>query len=681
MKQLDIEKIYELYEKNDDESLHTIASEIETCYDSGESYLQELAETWDENVHFYEGDQHIYYVEESGRYETIPITKYNKFIPRPVTNYLYPIVNTITSVLTRNKPAYKVWENSDSSIDVNRAKMADTVLDTKWEIDNEQLNHILAAKMAIVCGTVFRKDYWDISGSQTVEVDGKKYPLGDNRVDILSPFEVIPDLSNRGDIDDGNYVLESSVHTLEWIKNNYDRKGKGYTGKAKDVKENKKLLGLIGYSERLKGSTGRNSGDGNEMSLKNSCVVYEAHLRPTAKHTQGLVIVVADGKVLYAGDSKYVYLDGRLWHPYSCFRYERHPFRFHGISLLENIVPIQRKINSIDALVILNRMTMASPQWLLPIGCGVKQGYNNGQPALNIWYRAVNGASPMKVPGVPLDASVYKEREKAVEELYRVAMSNEVLSGLRPVGVNTAFALQILLEQSNAIFNPVTQDWEKFIEKGQLKKINVIRTGYREPRPEFIQKMKSMSRDTTEVEISDFFTGGDLGDNVDLRVEPNSSVPRMKALEQQTLMQLAGSGALGPIDPIQNPAGNAEILRKFGIVNFPTASEPDYDRAKWENDMMRQSQDVFVIESDKHEIHLQVIDDEMKKPEFFSRNDEEVINRYMNHRQEHMMAMQAKQPAQPPGMAGQPPPVAMEGQQPLPPPMGQAGGPDMMQPM
>jgi hypothetical protein len=273
---------------------------------------------------------------------------------------------------------------------------------------------------------------------------------------------------------------------------------------------------------------------------------------------------------------------------------------------------------------------------------------------------------------------VYKEREKAVEELYRVSMNNEVLSGLRPQGVNTAFAMNLLLEQSNAVFNPVTQDWEKFIEKGQLKKINVIRTGYMEPRSDFIQRMKSVNKSNTEAQINDFFTGKDLGDNVDIRVEPNSSVPRLKALEQQTLMQLAGSGVLGPIDPMQNPAGNAELLRKFGIVNFPTTTDADYDRAKWENDMMRQKQDVAVIEADIHPLHIQVIDEEMKKPEFFTRNDEEAVNRYMMHRQEHQQAEMMKQ--QPPGGAGQPPPTAMEGQQPLPPPIGDAGGPNMQQP-
>ena len=138
------------------------------------------------------------------------------------------------------------------------------------------------------------------------------------------------------------------------------------------------------------------------------------------------------------------------WHPYTECIYTKAPLRRHGISLLENIVPLQRRLNSLDSLIILSRMTNASPQWLDPIGSGIPEGYHSGRPGQVYKYRPVgaNGHAPQRLPGMDLPPGVYEERKNTIVEMHQIASDNEVMSGNQPSGVSAATALNILLEQS-----------------------------------------------------------------------------------------------------------------------------------------------------------------------------------------------------------------------------------------
>lgn len=660
MKQLDIKKIYERYDQLQDpdkskDALSDIAKEVMEIYETNRSFMTIMARVWDECVHFYEGDQHLRYSNTLNIYQPVPETKYNKFIPRPVTNYVFPITNTMVSLLTRTKPQIGIVENSDLSEDINRAKLADKILDAKWEMDKEQLHYAMAAKMMMLVGTVYRKDYWDESGLQTVsipvkdengEVTGEEVlKLGDNAISILSPFEVIPDYNNAiNSLDDGMYIAQAGMQDINWIKDNYNKKDNGYTGLAEEVKEDKEMNTVLYYFQRLKGSTGHYGQIGEEPELKNSCLFIECYIKPNNTHDKGLMIAVANNKCLYIAPCKYTYSSGKNWHPYSMARYEQHPFRHHGISMVEQIIPIQKRINSIDALVILNRMTMAIPQWLIPIGCLVKNGYISGAPGLNIEYKAGVG-TPSKIQGMPLDPSVYREREEAVMTIHALAGDNEVLQGNRPTGVGTAAGLQILLEQAQNKFVTIVMGFESFIEASQTKKINLIRRFYKEPRKSLIDRIKAFNESNTAVEIDDLFNGKTLGDNLDVRVESGSSMPRSKVSEQQNFKDLAAQQIFGALDPISNPMGNKEFLRKFDIKEFPLPSARDVDRAKWENDLLRQGKfdEVEVLAIDDPVIHFRVVVEAMKGKEFYKANKPEIVEAFLKHALEHFIIMMPEQ--------------------------------------
>lgn len=661
--------------------LTKLSQEIDQVYRVAPFYQQRMAYMWMQNLHFLLGDQHIYYNQISRQFELLPTTRHNDFIPRPTTNLIQPVVTTMVSNVTRTKPNADVTPNSSNEKDISASRMSKKVQDCKWEDDNMQEKMIDAAYWALLCGTVFRKDYWDSSYGKIVripmtEMVQKQYldgmgqlqmtteekpvydeqgspmfdeiPLGDNAVEIIDPFRIIvdPNASNENSM---NWIMETSIQKLFWIRENFDKQGNGYTGEAVNVKEEVNLSTMVELRQRLKTLSVRGTGTyfgssvGYETSIKNAAIVKELYIRPTKNHPKGQMIVSAGAKILYQGDSPYYDGTPDSWHPYTIFRWELIPGRFWGKSLVEDLVEPQRRINAIDSLVVLNRKTMVSPQRLVPHGSGVPEGYWNGAPGLQIQYRPVgaNGAKPEIIPGNPLPAQVYQEREVTKNEIAQISGTNEVLQGLRPPGVTTASGLQLLLEQSFNKFAPQIHRWEKFIERGETKKLKLIAHFYREPRPEFINKLRALNKDITDVEIVNFI-GADLRNNCQVRIEAGSSIPRSNAAKTQQLQELAQSGVLG--DLVNDPLAKQQFLERMGVVGFDVNFEKDVKRAQWENEMLDNGNlnGISILEFENHQIHKQLHTNRVKEPAFL-KMPPDVQQGYLQHIQQHDMYLQQQQ--------------------------------------
>lgn len=654
---LDIEKISDLFlgvgddgkGLDKDKRYDMIATEVDDCKNDSKNVLQKPLKECQENLLFWAGEQYIEYDNTINQYQPIEDNQFTDYIPQPKDNLLEPVTNTMVSMLTQNKPTADVIQNSDSSQDRNRAKLAGAIQSAKWEIDREQANYRMAAKIGTICKNVYRKDYWDTSGFQTVRVNIKnddgtvdvmEAPLGDNKVKILTPFEIIPDIKNaKHDLDDGRFILEIQVLPIKEINNVFGKKGNGYTGRGKDVKASEEEAIIQTYLDKLK--------EEDSGSLENYAVVIEGYTRPTPNVKKGLKFVVCNKMLLYIKESPYTEDDGTNWHPYTMWRYNENPVSHYGKALLDDLVPIQKRYNSILALQALNRETMAIPQWLVPDGSLPVDGYITGEPGLNIECSVVNGMMPTKVPGIGLDNSVYKEQEMCEQKISKISGDNQVMQGVRPEGVNTAAMYSMMLEQATTVHAPKTQAWEEFLKRSQSKKLNLLRRGYQEPRSSLINRVKALNADNREVEIDDLFTGQMLGNNIDVNIEAGSYLPRLKSAQRMNLLEVYGQGLLGDLSPMANPIGNKELLKKIGVEQFSTANSPDVTKAKWENDVMRQGKDekLKALPIDNPLIHIKTIIDEVNRPEFFDSHSAEVIALFNEHAMQHWDMLDEQQKA------------------------------------
>jgi hypothetical protein len=681
-----------------------LAQSIEKFYKNDSIVKTQLAWAWERNQLMLDGKQWIVYEGNQmtgGMWKPLKVNRENEYIPRPVTNVMFDAYQTLKGYLLKTKPRINVRPNTMTHRDKSAAKLATLVSETNYERLGEDENYEYAASVLVGFGTVFKKSYWDTSyvnqakvptmqeqpvtdpatgavmGSELVPVvdetgqpQFEMIPLGDVNTDVIEPYRLAIDPLAMT-LTKARWIMEYSIQPLDWIKTVYGRQDPGYTGRIEEVKTETSLNNSMRRFFQLKTSSGVKGGaalqsdstGGQETYLENTAVVKEYYERPSQQYPKGRLIVVANSIPLYVGDSPCEGPELGDWHPYSECRWELVPGRFWGKGPLDDGAEVQKKLNSIDATVILTRKTMAIPQKLIPIGIGVEPGSWTGRPGLEKFYRAdSSGVKPEVIPAAGVHESVFIEREKTLEDFKQITGAIDILKGDRPPGVTAASALSMLYEVGTGKLFPILGRWKRFIESDQKKQLRLISSKYKEPRPEFIRMLMMRNSELSEQEINNFI-GQDLYDNCNVVIEAGSNIPKLQAAEQALLLEVAQTGALG----LEQPANRSEFLQRLGIAGFDNDVGPDTKRAEWENDLLRDmkySPDnrPVVLVTDKHEVHLEVHGNMTKEPSFMALPFEtqqavfQHIQEHEQHQQQNMQ-MQAMQAA----AMGAPPPQGAPG--------------------
>lgn len=670
---------------NDDTD--ALAQEIEGHYKKDTTQKQQLSYHWERNQLMVDGRQWLSFSGEAatgGLWKRIETSRNNDFIPRPVTNYMFDSYQTLKAYLIKSKPRSTVYPNTSLYQDKTAAAISELCIESNWARLKETQNYEYAAACLVMYGTVFKKDYWDTTelvmakvprmvqqpkmdpntgqmvGIEEVQATDPEtgdplfdsMPLGDVNTDIVEPFRIALDpLAN--DIHKIRWIMEYSVQPLSWIKEVYDRdpeQSPGYTGRVEEVKEETSLQGGLKRFYALKGSSGvKTSGQGgasqssgSEEHLTNSAVVKEYYERPSRDYPNGRMVVVANGVCLYAGDSPYIGPELGDWHPYSECRWEIVPGRFWGKSPLDNAAEIQKQINSIDSVIVLNRKTMAIPQKLIPISAGISHGTWTGRPGQEIYFRDVGGGQPPQViQAHGVDPTVFQERAQRVEDMKTITGAIDILKGDRPDGITAASALEMLYEVGMGKLFPILDRWKHMVQGSQKKQLRIISKYYKEPRPDFIRMLRQLNKELSADAINNFI-GTDLHDNCNVVVEAGSNVTKLQAARKQELREAAQAGVLNLADP----RNRAEYLEQMGITGFDSDIGPDEKRAELENSQIDNLKNAptkqpVVLDWDNDAIHMQVHEKRMKEPSWMELAPE-IQQAYMSHRQQHEQQMQRK---------------------------------------
>jgi hypothetical protein len=373
-----------------------LAAKIDSFYSSDSATKSQLSYHWDRNHMMLDGKQWLQFEENGatgGMWSKVKVSKANQYIPRPVTNYIYDIYQTLKSYLIKDKPRSKVFPNDTLNYkDKLSAQIATLVCEANYARLKEDYNYETAAANLITYGTVFKKSYWDTSSLSLVKVPKMRpvpvtdpntgmpvvdpvsgeasmteiqdvdpatgdplfdeLPLGDLNTCIVEPQRMSLDPLAMH-LHEAKWIMEYSIQPIEWIKETYAREGEGYTGLAEEVEADTDLNSSMRRWFQLRttsgtktGSGGVSSGGSAEDMVENSAVVKEYYERPSAANPKGRLVVVAGKKTVFAGPSPYEGTEPGDWHPYSECRWELVPGRFWGKSPLDDAVEIQKQINS-----------------------------------------------------------------------------------------------------------------------------------------------------------------------------------------------------------------------------------------------------------------------------------------------------------------------------------------------
>ncbi len=632
-------------------------------------YTSEWAKQTRKCVAFANGDQLYNFTIGSGiSVNHQPPVKKDERDPKGyVSSEIEPIVRTISSYMTRSKPGTDISSLARDDDSKNVAKIADKIMDAKYDLDQELDNSVSASFWSVVTGSVFSKDYWDMSKGQYVaEIDANgnivndpktgetiySEKSGNNSVSMLSGLSMILDHSVT-DFRNAPYIGDMYVCDLDWAKEMFDKNLPGYTGKVNSISEDNRLADSMQILETMKFSVPYLS-KGIQDTSKGKCLIRELYLQPTKDFQKGRSLIMAGSEVVYIttpemGSTYYMELETTEWHPYEMFKYETYLGRLLGKGLVEQLIPLQMRLNEINKAILLNANTIARPK----IMCTNEQ-IPNGTLAPDkaiLRYAAMPGIrEPYILQGAPLPEQFFKERQGIIDEMVRIAGTNFIMQGQPPTGVTAASAIAQLLENSNTQFSGIMAAWEKFHERRYTKKLRLIHKFNKYPDRELNRYVKTLMKDALDTEVRDFVGQQDLSDGIVLKITVGSMTPKSEAAKRDMYRELAKEGLLGPIveDSPKGAELREKLLEKLGEKGLETLENVHVKKARWENDRVSQEQPIEVDPLDNDAIHIEIHTSKLLDPIFLENATPQMIQSEREHIDGHQQAMASKQPPPPP---------------------------------
>ena len=529
--------------------------------------------------------------------------KLAKWIPRPVTNKMAEIVQTVRSNFAAINLEVSVGPNGADSESISAAEIADRMspllneehkmgrvmneadwwfincgnacLQVSWDTDVRFNRQFVPSEQCVTCGEVSPPQAIinaqnacpicrgtqfvpakDASGKPT----GETISFGKGKTTALSPFEyAIP--SNITRWDDLPYIIRlrwrdkhyyeanhpEIVPKVTWLKTPSDRSLQIFKSLA--------LANDLGSSSSL-GASGSHAVEG--------ITEYELWMKPTPKYPDGLVmrVVGEQNPVLLRqeeegvpGPFPYKDIEGNPLFPFVHAQYEQMGGRLWGRSALSPLIQKQDQLNQLDALIQLIVQRMANPVWLIPENAGVE--HFTGEPGLIMKWNvlASNGmGKPERIPGENVPPTLYTLREQLLQDIMDLSGAYDILKGQKPTGVEAFSSLQLLVERSQSRFTSAYQARGEMYRNWFSLAIELERQFGPNERT---LKMIGPNRGYT----FHHFENAQLQAGVTVKVKDGSTVPKTSlgkraAIEQASQMQL-----LNPQDPEQKYA----LLSQFGL--------------------------------------------------------------------------------------------------------------------
>ena len=467
------------------------------------------------NLAFYSGRQNIAVVRSAAS-----VTGFAFITPkappwrvRMVINHIRRFIRSETARLAKQRPRPFVVPNTTEDEDLAAARVAEQILTAYFD----QPTTLSIIRQWIwwgsVTGTSFLKLYYDKN-----EIDHTTNEKGKMCLSRLTPFEIfVPDLTVE-DVQDQAYILHAHTKSAEDVERYYGVTVFPDTHATSDVMEDQ-FLNLVGA----------------QQSKKNRVLLLEYWLKPGAhpQFPKGGMFTVGGGKLLQVTDGM----------PY---RHNEFPFyrfitvpsgRFHGDSVIVDLIPVQREYNRTRSQLIESQNLMGKPKLIGHKGA-VDPKMITSEPGQ---YIAVNGGYELPVPWIPppIPQYILEGVQQLQADMEDIAGQHEVSQGQNPSQVTAATALSYLQEQDDVKLDHAVASIEAAVSTLGTHYLKMVTQFWTTPR-----LVKVVGRDGL-FEV-DHWKSSDLKGNTDVRVEAGSAMPTSKAAKQAFVMELFKIGAFPP---------------------------------------------------------------------------------------------------------------------------------------
>lgn len=673
-----------------------VISFVEDTFEFTKRYRTGLEYRVKEAIHFLGGDHWLHYQPYEQKFARHGLQKWH---PTPTTNYLVKHYDLLLDMLISGDQHPKVGPATDDQDDVDAALATQRVLVSEYRRMKTDMKLMLPmAAWLILAGTCFIGSRWNAKSGHrasrkrtelkekqlTADMmvclkcdfqadhdafdrcpdcgaelkkekrglfmpDGEpiteqsqmpvldtnnrqivdRIRLGELEEFLISPLNAYP-MPCRN-FEECRYFIEAEPMHVDQIKDIFGSKAAAVVAENLHFEE----WGAV-FNTALSSVNGQNNkGDSTDHAL----VKYLRHV-PDRRFKKGMLSIVAAGELLWQGalDST----DGTL--PIDMVKYRHIPGVFWGAGPFTDIVPQNKRVNGIDAHIIMHRRQMVNAQWLVPDGAGIT--HVSGQSGLVIYWKPhmTGGYKPERQPGLPMPPHVLEERGQTIQDMEELSGAAKIIGGGLPQGASgleTGPPLELLLERAFKRFAPTVKMLRASLVNHWHRNAKIIHKYWKEPR------LVNVLGENEETEAF-HYEGADIQGVEDMVVTSTLGALYSDTLRQQRVGQAIENGLLDPRDPVTR----GRALEKMGIEGFDFHYVADAKKARRVLRALKEGGDApRLLPDDNHPVQYSIIREFMLTVEFERLPEETqqaILERAAQHRQfmeqaqqKAMMAAQA----------------------------------------
>lgn len=668
---------------------------------SSEWILAPLHRSWYEAILWTLGEHYLEWNQRTRRFQIRPVRLY---VPRAVSNMIAPRVERGVAVFLKSFPEPMYVATTTEAKDRDAAQAATGVMRYRDKVGRIKQKKRDLANWVVTCGTGFMQTRLDRASAERVkrpvintvqepmmgadgmpvigedgqpQMDEKEIPvldpetsepmteevvLADEGVEVLSPFEVVPDWNARYPWEMRRYT-HVRARTRDWIGREF----------GSDARESVKpetpmgIVGTMGYYQlkvmdiqmraSLTGSYGLPYGYGGAIAdmryMEDSAVVLARWQLPTDENPKGRLMIVAGGKVLHDGENPH---GDRL----NLFTYRwmvlpgSVPW---GVGMPRNLISPQKRYNGISTQTDIIRKTAGNPWIFADRRSQVSLDLHTSEPMHVFSYRSAPGVNtPTITPAQSSSPDARYQQEQIKRDMDEIAGTEQVLRGVNPTGATAGITVERLEEQASERFVPGIDDNRDEFERMYEMRIEIARQSNAW---QFPREVPTIGADGRRAQKN--FQASDFTGNIQVECQAVPLTAFSEAMKKQNVIGLIDKGVID----ITSERNRDRIRRMFSVQELTEDVDADRRLAQDENEHMYDGQLAVVQPIDDHPTHIDEHTLEMKTDRFMN-STYDVQSRFYQHLMVHVQKMAITPPApevQPGGEASpaQPQPGPMEG--------------------
>lgn len=533
-------------------------------------------------------------------------------------NEIRPTINHAVAIQTRDNLEFSAAAASPEGADVARSEAASKTSEHLYRELKFRKKRVAVRRLAMICGTAAWEPEWDSGGPPyTTGVDEQGnttpwVPMGCHRINILSPFEIVPDPTATGD-DDGDYIFVIREVTVAWARERFPEFREKF--QAEDVENYAPDEGI--WFLRQYQELGRRIGYGHPSALsasasgesRESLLLKKCYLPSSPAHPRGRFIIQIGKHVvwdaenpIYPDDPSAPRSDRRS--PVFAERYIWNGKSYWGDSLTEDIIGPQetrdRLVSKALAIVYSNQRGILVTQPGIKITdepCPVIQNTAQQLPPEKVIHQ---------VPAMPFPAGILDFIGLAKEQIQSTASIHAPTRGESNPG-DSGVLVRELQEQDSSVLGPVKQDNDE-VEAEVMKYLILLAARWWTVE----RAVKTLGADM-EMATS-MLKGADLSGTTDVWVETDSGLPHNRVSSWMMVTQLLQSKFFELPAPIQQHV--ARMLKIGGGSNFLADAAADEKRARRMIERLKQGQPQQVAFYDNFDVINHVVSTYMKGEEY-----------------------------------------------------------------